>query len=170
MTARAREVLEDCKIALNEIQDGITGREWRVRWVAAVALLRAVGHVLDKVDAPGDPLLRRLVDDAWRRLEESKPNPAVFWQFIEEERNHILKEYRIGAGQGVTIRLGTAHLDLQSGEQWSEPGLPTLYHYTVNSGPYEGRDQREVLQEAIDWWDAYLGRIEDAYRKEKSAG
>lgn len=88
----------------------------------------------------------------------------VFWQFIEEERNSILKEYRLGAGQGVTLRPATTHIDSQTGQSWSEAGLPTLYSYRINSGPYEGMDQRVVLQMAIDWWDGHLTEIERNYR------
>jgi hypothetical protein len=40
-----------------------------------------------------------------------------------------------------------------------------LYHYVINEGPYQGRDQRDVLREAIDWWDAYLTEIEAACEK-----
>ncbi|WP_020161261.1 hypothetical protein [Methylobacter marinus] len=163
MTKHAREVLEDCKVAAAEIKDGVTGREWRIKWVAAVALLRAVGHTLRKVDASSDQTMEQLVSEAWDKLVSTKPEPKIFWQFIEDERNNILKEYRLGAGQGVTIRPGTLHVNLKNGEQWSEPGEPTLFHYKMTSGPYKGRDQRDVLNEAIDWWDAYLSNLERRY-------
>jgi hypothetical protein len=57
MTLRAWDVLEDCKVAAAELRDGIAGREWRIRWVTSVALLRAVGHVLRNIDARTDQLL-----------------------------------------------------------------------------------------------------------------
>jgi hypothetical protein len=31
-------------------------------------------------------------------------NPQILWGFIDEERNSILKEYTLSAGQGVTVR------------------------------------------------------------------
>lgn len=135
--------------------------------MASVALLRAVGHTLRNVDAATDVLLKKIVDDAWARLIATKPEPTIFWQFIEDERNNILKEYRIAAGVGITIRPGTAHMNLSSGEQWSEPGLPTLFDYKMNSGPYKGQDQREVLRSAIEWWDTYLAGVEQAYENQK---
>ena len=145
---QSRTVLEDCKVALAEIRDGVSGREWRIRWVAAVALLRTVGYVLRKVDAATDPLLKSVIDAAWDQLSATKPQPTIFWAFIEEERNNVLKEYRLSAGQGTTVRPGTG---------------PTLYEYAMSSGPYAGRDQRAVLQEAIDWWGSYLAAIEREY-------
>jgi len=128
MTIRAREVLEDCRQALDEIQDGVVGRQWRIRWIAAIALLRSVGHVLKNVDSASNPLMKRHIDEAWVNLVASKPKPTIFWEFIQKERNNILKEYRIRAGQGVTIRPGPVHVNLKTGEQHAEPGQPTLYH------------------------------------------
>lgn len=161
MTHYAREVLEDCRVAVSKLKDGISGRDWRIAWVTSVALLRAVGHVLQKVDSQTNPRLQQAISTAWQKLAESRPEPAIFWSFIEEERNSILKEYRMTAGQGVTVRPGTAHINLRTGEQWSEPGLPTLYRYEMHSGPYAGRDQRDVLSEAIAWWEMYLDKIDE---------
>jgi len=162
MTTQAREVLEDCRIAVDQLHDGIAGREWRIAWVTCVALLRAVGHALRNVDSRSSPGMARAIEAAWSKLARTKPNPKIFWQFIEEERNNILKEYRLTAGLAITLRPGTAHCNIRTGEQWGEPGLPTLYDYAMRSGPYEGFDQRRVLSEAIDWWDSYLRSIEAA--------
>ena len=138
MTKAAREVLEDCCAAAEEIVDGIQGRAWRIRWVAAVVLLRMVGHVLKKVDATLSKSYERAIDDVWRQLTCSKPNPAIFWGFIEAERNNVVHEYEVGAGQGATVHIG--------------PNKPTAYHYLINNGPFKGRDQRAVLKDAIAWW------------------
>lgn len=146
MTKAAREVLEDCRGAVDEIVDGIQGRSWRRRWVTAVVLLRTVGHVLEKVDVRISSEYRRAIDDAWAQLKSSKPNPEIFWQFIEAERNNIMKEYEVGAGQGATVRLGQ--------------NKPIEHHYLINSGPFAGRDQRVVLREAIAWWESYLDGID----------
>ena len=166
MTNKAREVLDDCRKAVSEIKDGVMGRKWRIRWASSVVLLRAVGHVLKKVDAARDPTLGQVIHQEWMRLNASKPEPLIFWKFIEEERNNILKEYKIVAGQGVTIRPGSMHLNLTAGNRTSESNLPTLYHYTINSGPFAGRDQREVLHEAIEWWQKFLDRIDTEYMED----
>ena len=106
MTAAAREALQDCKIALEEFVDGVQGRQWWLRWITCVVLLRAVGHVLRNVDGRRDAKLRLAVDNWWSTLNQSKLSPPIFWSLIEEERNAILKEYRTRAGQGVTVHLG----------------------------------------------------------------
>lgn len=160
MTTAARDALEDCWGALEELADGIQGRVWRRRWVTAVVLLRAVGHVLDKVDARRDDAYRRAIDLWWAKMKSSKPDPVIFWAFIDEERNFIVKEYRTRAGQGVAVRLSGVEINLRTGEQKIDPPLSRTYHYTINSGPFAGREQRELIAEAISWWETQLNNID----------
>lgn len=167
MTKASRKVLEDCKGALQDFKYGVQGEVWRRRWITSVVLLRTVGHVLSKVDALSDPALKKIIDAEWAKLQDSKPEPRIFWEFIDEERNNILKEYQIRAGQGITIRPGTMHLNLTTGEQTHGESLPTLYHYTITSGHYKGKEQKDVLNEAIEWWDKYLENIETQYEASK---
>jgi hypothetical protein len=160
MTAAARIVLADCEEALAEIADGVQGGAWRRRWITTVVLLRVVGHVLDKVDSMRSAAHKRAIADGWTSLQRSKPEPAIFWGFIDEERNSILKEYRLSAGQGVTVRPGGVSVNLRTGEQHASEGLPPIYHYVINDGQFKGRDQRDVLREAIEWWRSYLDAID----------
>jgi hypothetical protein len=146
MTRAAREVLEDCRGAIDEIGGGIQGRAWRRRWVAAVVLLRTVGYVLGKIDINISQKYKHAIEVAWGQLNQSKPQPEIFWEFIEVERNNIIHEYEVGAGQGATVHLGQ--------------DKPTEHHYLVNTGPFAGRDQRDVLREAIAWWETYLDGID----------
>ena len=146
MTRAAREVLEDCRGAVDEIGGGIQGRAWRRRWVAAVVLLRTVGYVLGRVDINVSPRYKGAIEAAWKQLNISKPEPVIFWGFIEVERNNIIHEYEVGAGQGATVYLGQ--------------NKPVENHYLVNTGPFTGRDQRDVLREAIGWWESYLNAVD----------
>jgi hypothetical protein len=50
MTAHARQVLGDCRTALRLLEEEKDLQRWRIHWVAALALVWAVGHVLDKMD------------------------------------------------------------------------------------------------------------------------
>jgi hypothetical protein len=96
---------------------------WRPHWAGLVALLRSVGHVLDKVDGATDPRLRHAIDAAWKELSDSKPEPKIFWEFIEAERNNVLKTYTFSVGVGVTVRPGTVYLELATGETRSSPSV-----------------------------------------------
>jgi len=160
MTTSARLVLADCEEAAADLVCGVQGSSWRRRWITSVALLRVVGHVLDKVDSSRSTVHKLAIDEAWRSLQRSKPEPAIFWGFIINERNNVLKEYKLSAGQGVTVRPGGVSVDLVTGAQHASEGLPTIYHYVINDGLFKGRDQRHVLREAIEWWRAYLDAID----------
>jgi hypothetical protein len=148
VTRMAREVLEDCRGAVEEIAGGVQGRAWRRRWVAAVVLLRTVGYVLATIDVNISTKYKSAIDAAWSQLGQSKPQPAIFWEFIEAERNNIIHEYEVGAGQGATVHLGQ--------------NKATEHHYLMNTGPFAGSDQRDVLRQAIAWWEAYLDSIDRA--------
>jgi hypothetical protein len=123
-----------------------------------------VGHALSKVDGGKDAKLAGIVEDHWNRLSISKPKPEIFWHFVEAERNSLLKEYETSARVNVTVRPGTVHLSLNTRSQRVvEPPKPNLYEYTMAPGPFEARDQRELVTEAIAFWDAYLSAIEAEY-------
>lgn len=151
MTRTAREVLEDCRGAIDEIGGGIQGRAWRRRWVSAVVLLRTVGYVLAKIDVNISPRYKAAIEAAWSRLSYTKPEPPIFWDFIDAERHNIVHEYVVGAGQGVTVYLGQ--------------NKPDEHHYLVSNGPFAGRDQRDVLREAVAWWEQYLDAIDNEASK-----
>src|SRR5262245_54808259 len=69
---------------------------WRVHWVACLTLLRAVGHILDKVDGETDARYRAVVTAKWDDWHADKRATGIFWDFIEAERNNLLKEYKFG--------------------------------------------------------------------------
>lgn len=147
MTTAARVVLEDCRGALAELVDGLQGGAWRRRWVTALVLLRSVGYVLNDVDGKRSRQWRQAIDDAWASPERKTSN---LFAFIDDERNNIVHEYKISAGHGATVH------ELGAPCQWVEQ------HYVINSGPFAGRDQRDVVREAIAWWEAHIDAIDKA--------
>ena len=157
----ARTVLEDCRTALATIHD-VQGSDWRWRWVAVVALLRSVGLVLYGTDREqGDDVWKQVIDKAW-----SQSKPPIFRDFIEEDRNNIIHEYRFRAGQSVrvfasavTARFGIGTVPDASPDPVPPPRSPE-YGYPITEGPYKGRDQHDVATEAIAWWEQYLDAIE----------
>jgi len=161
MTATARLVLLDCEAALEDLRAGPTGLQWRTRWAAAAALLRSVGHVLEKVDAKSSRAMAQAVKEGFADLKATAPEPRLFWAFIEEERNNILKEYRSSAKQNVTVRPGTIGINLKTGEEFEvAPSRSTLYEHVMGEGAFAGRDPRDLVREAIEWWRKYLDGID----------
>jgi hypothetical protein len=65
MTAHASQVLADCRTALQLLEEEKDLQRWRIHWVAALALVRAVGHVLDKMDG-SDAAAARAAYKNWK--------------------------------------------------------------------------------------------------------
>lgn len=163
MTQKAREVLEDCRLALQMLEDETDMQRWRILWAAAAALIRAVGHVLDKVDGR-NPSIKRVGGIFFKRWKQ-EPCHEIFRDFIEGERNSILKEYQSGVHPledvSVVVQM---HLDPVNG------GDPKVIAQTLDlddnvyrpmlDGPWQGDDCRDVLREAIDWWSEQLDAID----------
>lgn len=72
MMTRAQTVLDDCRVALQLLEEEKDLQRWRVHWVAALALVRAVGHVLDKVDG-ADPAIGAAAREAYKRWKSRAP-------------------------------------------------------------------------------------------------
>jgi hypothetical protein len=158
MTKAARTVLEDCRNAVAELTPETSASTWRRRWVTSVVLLRAVGHVLSKVDARASREHHEVIASWWNSIKTSKPAPEIFWLLIEQERNSILKEHQSLAVQRLTTTV--AAFDLTSGKR-IEASAPSV-SITMETGHFRGRSQQELLEEAIQWWEKQLEEIDAA--------
>jgi hypothetical protein len=86
---RAREVHMDAETAIHMLGRALerSDREWRVAWVASITLLRAIWHVVEKVDAKNE-----IVADRWRIMRPRlKANKDL--EILRSFRDTILKEY-----------------------------------------------------------------------------
>lgn len=162
MTQQARVVLGDARRALDELTTTESLEVWRRRWVTVVALLRAVGHVLRNVDRASSTAMGAAVDAAWQKLQRSKPRPEIFYSFIEEERNIVLKEYRVRGRHIQGLGVISLSLPTQSGGQITVRSQePTdLSLHVIHDGPFDGRQHADVAKEAIDWWEQYLDDVD----------
>ena len=162
MTRTARIVLQDAKHAIARHTDTLQSEAFRVSWFSIIGLLRSVGHVLDKVDSGSSPAMKQAIREKWSQLQGSRPEPKVFWGFIDAERNRFLKNYEHGISRTLTVPAiseGFIVVDCgtSSGGEFS-PGSPLQSH--IASGPYAGRYEKEVAWEAHDWWATYLDEID----------
>ena len=153
----ARDVLEDCEKALEMLQEEIPSDEFRVIWVAAIAQVRAIGHVLHKVDGERNPKLKKIIEEAFNDWKKNKEDNAIFWDFIENERNSVLKQYEFGflfGPIGVITPADQEIVELNEG-----------LFCPILEGRYEGEDCRDILAEAIKWWKNQLNIIEDKFHE-----
>lgn len=141
-TLKAWSPLWDCVSILFQFQNSDVADgdeelpEWRIYWVAGLALLRTVGHVLAKVDAKTSPNHADAISALWKGLQEDRGGAAIFWDFIERERNNLLKTYAFGARLALD--------DDQNAYVEFEDGL----------------DAFELFREAVYWWRHHLIALE----------
>lgn len=165
----AREVLDDCETALEILEQEKDVGRWRVHWVGAVALVRAVGHVLKKVDAQ-DQKVAQYVDHAYRDWQSNREQHSVFWEFIDQERNNILKEYQFNVHplEAVDVAVTATLLNTETGEEYLAPQVMSLgdnIYRPILDGYSEGDDARDVYREALNWWNEELSKIEEGIGK-----
>ncbi len=174
MTEAARRVLDDCRVALAMLEEEKDLQKWRIIWVSAVALLRTVGHVLDKVDGD-DPRVRTVARTLFNKWKGNDPTDEIFREFIEKERNFILKEYqvnihpldevpvlisaRLASVEGAPRNLSASFTDM----------FPDNIYRPVLEGSYEGDDARDVYTVALDWWVEQLRSVDMKVKRLKRA-
>ena len=161
MTVAARRALADCVAALEMLEDERDEQRWRVLWIGAVALLRAVGHVLRNVDGQ-IPQARAAIDAAYETWTARHPEHVVFREFIRQERNNILKEYRLNVLDSADAHLAVVVDGSDSGDSTAETSfvLEENLFRPVTGGFGVGEDARDVYRQAIRWWEAELSRLE----------
>jgi hypothetical protein len=172
MTDKARIVLQDCQNAVASHSLDLQGEELRVSWVAILTLLRAVGHVLDKVDGKSSPAMAQAVAKWWKATNASKPEPAIFWQFIDDARNRVVKLYEHGIWrqlvlegplhQGMPTTILVDQANAQGGKIITEDGHVIS---ELSDGAFAGRSERDVAFEACRWWHGVLGGLDARARE-----
>lgn len=163
MTNAARQVLADCHVALQLLEEEQDLERWRIHWAGAVALTRAVGHVLDKVDGE-DSRIKSASREAFARWKVDQQD-EIFREFIEIERNNILKEYRFRhhPSDEVDLTVITTLRHTVTGEISQEADVFPIgenIYRPMLEGFREGDDARDVLCEALDWWSDQLDAID----------
>lgn len=153
----ARRVLDDCRYAHRLLEQETTEIGWRVHWVAAIALLRMVGHVLAAVDSK-NPEIAQSQAISFEQWKSEPRGQSIFLDFIMDERNAVLKEYRSSVYEGTEAAIAVI-------------GAPAdVYFLDGNifkpmlSGPWAGEDARDLLEKAIEWWASELDAIEARVR------
>ena len=156
MVNHVKQVLKDCRHAFELLQMETKTDTFRVLWVAGVALARAVGHVLQKVDSKNDESTRNAIAKVYKSWKTNYEENSIFWDFIEDERNQVLKQYEMGFISGPINVL----VDNESGEN-EIFNLDENLYCPLAKGKFASEDCRDVLEEAIKWWENQFKIIED---------
>jgi len=164
MTYAARQVLEDCKLALQLLEDETDLQVWRIHWVAALALIRAVGHVLHKVDGK-KPAFTKEIRNAYQKWQSYPDDHEIFFKFINKERNNLLKEYQFNLHPSEEVEVAVV-LTATNPVTGKTVQIPQTFPIGENiyrpilDGYREGDDARDVYSDAINWWGTELKNIE----------
>jgi hypothetical protein len=150
----ARRVLADCRRAHELLEIETQEDRFRLLWVAGIALARAVGHVLDKVDGEQDNSLARIIRAKYASWKQHRSANSIFWNFIEDERNRVLKEYSVGFLSGPMNIVADNKIYT----------LDENLFCPLSDGAFAGEDCRDVLKSAIEWWERQLDDIEIQFR------
>jgi hypothetical protein len=162
-TLHAWIVLGDCEKAADQLDRAVTPDQWRVPYVACVALLRTVGNVLQKVDARRDKNYGTVIREFLAFTQSDKKRFSIFWEFIKKERDIILKEYSFTSEGFMELPI-IESTDEESGDL-EVTGIFTTDLLLIDSDPghlYEGHDIRNLVREAIEFWTSSLNYIEAA--------
>lgn len=128
-----------------------------------MALLRAVGHALAKVDAPADERVAKATALEFKLLKASRPEPKLYWGFIEDERNTVLKEYRFRAyraAYGNAVHSVTV-FDSAGYQFTAQPNrFGDVQIHLFWGGPFAGQSPVDVATQAIEWWKAHLDKLD----------
>lgn len=90
----------------------------------------------------------------------------IFRDFIEKERNNLLKEYQSNVHplEDVPVLFQAVHRSADGAAPEMVAGdvfnIGENIYRPMLEGPWEGEDAREVLIEAIDWWERELSLID----------
>ena len=164
---RARLVLQDAMYVRQKLEDETSVIEWRLGWVLAVVLLRAVGHVLVKVDGDAEPFVAPVAKALFQKWKSGDEH-TIFRDFIEKERNSILKEYESEMTEGPVDVMAV----LQSFDGYDtirQALIEENIYRPLGDGPFAGEDGRTMLDDAIQWWAAQLAEVDRQVAAERQA-
>jgi hypothetical protein len=81
LASAARVVLGRAEYMLTELRAESQGIAWEAKLSASIALLRSVGHVLDKTDSKRSLHLKQAINSWWKKIKvgEKSKKPEIFW-------------------------------------------------------------------------------------------
>lgn len=128
---------------------------YQAQHLAIVAMLRSVGHVLQKVDADTDAK-RQWLKAQWPQWRQE----PIFAEFIEFERNRLLKEFEGGiAANNPAITATGAVADAVS-----PSGAMLVVGLDLDRlEAADGTSMIARLDEGIAFWRRHLGEAETAF-------
>jgi hypothetical protein len=145
----ARRMLWDCDLAIRGLpMKGANQAAWRNGWFGVVTLLRAIGHGLKNEDAKRSTYLNEAIATAWQRWKVDLESCQIFYGFIDDERNALLKQYQFRNERKI----------YSFQPQECEDGEAAGQHLVLIGG--RAVAPCLAIRIAWEWWRAEIARIE----------
>lgn len=160
-TLKAREAWHDAKIVANLCENVQSFVLLRIYWLAFISTIRAVGHILEKRDSYESKEISDMTKELWEKWKIYKDENKIFWKFIREHRNRTLKEYDFDYYEDID----EINLLVKESDRIEVHQISTFMYCPLLSGFYAGEDIRDVMIEALEWWDKQLNDIEKHIKK-----
>ena len=151
---RAQAPLIDSMNATHSLYCADHSQNWRAEYIVAITTVRAVGHVLHKVDCEIHPEIIPIVKDRFQRWKLGNGDDELFVYFIEEARNMLLKTYQFPGDEDAVFKIDS------SGEFTSGDPDPDV----VTEGYFRGCSVIGLLQHSHKWWQRELAEISEYIR------
>jgi hypothetical protein len=110
------------------------------------------------VDGDTDQKHRDCIERAWGELSADRKSHSIFWEFVEAERNNLLKQYKFGV-QAEPLCLTTETGDFLVNDE-TGAHLQDWDYFKLSLTGLEGREGRDAISDAIEWWKQQLDAIE----------
>lgn len=159
-TLKARIVWHDTREAYDEVEKAVSLGDralFRRRWVAAITLLRAIGHVLNGADKKLHPTLAPAIAEFMNTTKEV----PIFRDFIHKARNATVKEYRSSLYGKWDTSSPMSRQPVRSGEQIDS-------ELVFRDDDADDKDLNDLFAEAMRWWDQVLKNFERQLREEQT--
>lgn len=167
---KAWQPLTDCKTAFDRLELVTDDEEWRIYWVACVTLLRTVGHVLKNEDSKVSNIHKCVIGEHFKGLRAEKSHPHIFWDFIKKERDNVIKQYIFApelSQQVVAVVIETEHGQIVD-DLADAPIIDFLdMDWPESQDCNAVRDGRDLVCEAIEWWESQLHSIQGIIRSRR---
>lgn len=174
MNLLSKKALKDCKFACWELANAEEKNDIQIiklRWFTCLALLRSIGHIIDKADKENNKKYKHIFEDYHRK----KKNDDIFKNFIEKERNLILKEYidyikeekkEVVESFTLVDEEGNCIVDENGNRLVSEPCNLVTKYFNKSDGFAKGKLLHQIVEMGIEWWENYIKELEEKVKNE----
>ncbi|WP_446619671.1 hypothetical protein [Vibrio alfacsensis] len=143
---KSKQALKDAWLSYNMMTAAKGSDELRIHWISTICLLRAIGHVLDKVDAELSLIHKEEISNWWKAIKRDKP--SIFWDFINESRNLVVKEYDVNF---ITYECELISTNFDGSTEVAENPVHIMK---------SGDELFGIVADALLWWEVQLKDLE----------